>query len=182
MTSTLRSSGQARGLAAAGWPVLAGLAAFVIGLLILASAAYLHRQAKKLVESTAHVAATQESPGTPSPGATGAEAFASQLPLLATHLDDVGLMLQLAKGQGVNVGPITYRSEVNAALPVVLRQAELHVDEEYPKVKAFIAELLRKMPHVYLEEVRVEQAATPSKVQATLKLSFAYQSGKGVKR
>lgn len=172
----------ARRFGGTGWPVLVGIAAFVVGVLVIGGAALLQRQAQRLVQSTAQMAAVQQLPATSSPIAAGAQAFAAQLPPLGTHLDDVGLMFQLAKGQGVTMGPITYRSESSDSLPVVLRLAELQVDEEYPKVKAFVAELLRKIPHVYLEEIRVEQAAVPSKVRATLKLSFAYRSGKGAAR
>lgn len=174
---------RARSLEATGWPVLAGVATFVVGLILLGAAAFFYRQAHKLVESAAQASPPgQEIHARTNTGASSGEAFAAQLPALGTHLDDVGLLFRLATEQGVHIGPITYRSEANPTLPVTLRLAELHMDEEYPKLKAFVAELLRQMPHLYLEEIRVEQGAASSKVQATLKLSFAYQGGKGPAR
>lgn len=165
-----------RPMAAAGWPVLAGLAAFVLGLLMLGGAAYFHRQARQLVASTAAAtpdrgpaAHVEAAPSTP-------EGFTAQLPRYSTHLDDVGLLFRLAKTQGINIGPVTYRSETGKPMPVVVRFAEMQLDEEYPKLKAFIAESLRQLPHLCLEEIRVDQGSASSpKVQATLKLSFVYQ-------
>jgi len=175
MTVASRSSRMATG-----WPVLAGLVAFALGLLLLGGAGFFYRQAYRLVESTAQVPPEQARPANSPAALPAADSAALQMPAYATHLDDIGLLFELAKEQGVSLGPITYRSDVNASVPVVVRMLELRLDEEYPKLKAFVAELLRRMPHLYLEEIRVEQgAAATSKAQATLKLSFVYQGGKG---
>lgn len=172
-SSPALSQGVAR--LARGWPVLAGLMAFAIGLVMLAGAIYFHRQAKQLLESSAARPAEPVRSGVANT-VVPADALATALPRHETHLDDMSLLFRLAKDQGVSLGGITYRWESNAAIPVTVRSLELRVEEEYPKLKAFVSELLRRMPHLYLEEIRVEQGNTPTtRVQATLKLAFAYE-------
>lgn len=165
-----------RSATAAGWPVLAGLGALVLGLLMLGGTAILYRQAHQLIESMPQVAPTASDPVATNASSPVA-AFMSQMPPVSTHLDDVGFLFKLAKERSVSIGPISYRTQAGSPLPVVMRMLDLRVEEEYPKLKAFVAELLRQMPHLYLEEIRVEQgSAATSKAQFTLKLSFVYQS------
>lgn len=162
----------------AGWPALAGLSAFVVGLLMLGGAGVLYRQAQKAADSSSMVAPKSRDSvlaSVPTP----AEAVISQIPRFATHLDDVGLIFAVAKEQAISLGPIDYRTHASVSLPVVLRSLDLRVEGEYPKLKSFVAELLKQMPHMYLEEMRVEQGGGQTgKLQATLKLSFTYQTGR----
>lgn len=161
----------------AGWPAVAGLVAFILGLLMLGATALLYQHARQLADSGANALSNRsQSPApdgnTPVPG--GLEFRA---PPYGAHLEDVSLLFKLAKEQGVALGPINYRSEVSSTLPVVMRLADLRLNEDYPKLKAFVAELLRRMPHVYLQEIQIEQGnAAAAKVQATLKLAFVYQA------
>jgi hypothetical protein len=158
----------------AGWPVIAGLACIVAGLAMLGGAAYLNQRAGAL---TRPAAAAASAPPAPTPMQRHDNAVLVAPPSF-THLDDLGALFRIAKHQGVALGPITYSSEPVASLPVLMRVVELRVDEDYPKLKSFVAELLRGMPHAYLREIRVEQAnAASARVQASLKLSFVYQTG-----
>ena len=163
----------------AGWPVVAGLACFIVGLLMLGATAISYQQARRLAAPAADARANRSI--SPASQATAPESGHFELVAspYATHLEDVSVLFELARQHGISLGPINYRSETNSSLPVITRVADLRLSEDYPKLKAFVADLLRKVPHLYLQEIRVEQGDVPSaKVQATLKLSFVYQAPK----
>jgi hypothetical protein len=169
-------------IAVIGWPVALGSVAFVTGLLMMAGAAYFNHQTRLLSEEATR-AATQQSARSASEPASADSGLATQLPPASTHLNDVGWIFKLAKEQGVAVGGVTYRTETMASIPVTVRSMEMRVDEEYPKLKAFVAELLRDLPHLYLNELRIEQGnAATGKVQATLNISMAYRDSPPARR
>jgi hypothetical protein len=180
-TSLLAAAGRAlqwrwRGAFAAGWPVLIGLTALVASLLMLGAAAFSYRQAERLAHSLSGGISDRRSPAVEPGTAEPVDNLAAQLPSFTTHLWDIEVLFALAKDHGVVLGPITYRSEASPSMPVLTRLLEVRLDEEYPKIKKFVAELLKRMPHLYLEEIRVDQGgASASKLQATLKISFVYQ-------
>jgi hypothetical protein len=158
---------------AAGWPVLAGLIAVILGFGMLAAAALFNREAAALAGSGFLLPATRHRQ---QGSQVGSDQALFQIPDYRTHLDDVSLLFRIAKQKDVSIGPINYRSEASVAMPVVMRQLDFHVQAEYPKLKAFVAELLRRMPNLYLQEIQVDQLSGGSKVQATLKLSLVYEA------
>ena len=106
------------------------------------------------------------------PGVTGAEARGA---LENSHLDDLSTLFKLAAEQKVNLGPIGYREDVQPSAGVVIRSLELQVQDDYPKLKSFLAEVLRTMQHAYLEEVRVEVNSSDAKVASALKIGLVYE-------
>jgi hypothetical protein len=163
-----------------GWPVLAGLTCVVLGLALLAAAALFFYQARRLHESSTELG-QGNTPSITASDNSAPDAFVAQLPDAPTYLDDVAFIFKQAKERTVNIGAITYRSETSTSMPVVTHTMEMRLDEDYPKLKSFVAQLLGEMPHLYLDEIQVEQATGPraanlgSKVQATLKLSLVYR-------
>jgi hypothetical protein len=169
-----------RAATTAGWPVVAGLACFIIGLLMLGATALSYQQARRLAAPAAGAPANRSLSAAPYATTPGAGSFELVAPAYATHLEDVSVVFELARQHGISLGPMNYRSEASASLPVITRVADLRLNEDYPKLKAFVADLLGKVPHLYLQEIRVDQGEAPSstKIQATLKLSFVYQATK----
>lgn len=108
-----------------------------------------------------------------------AQAFLSALPPLSSHLEDVSALLSLASSHQVALGSVSYSTESAAPLPLTVRHAELRVNEDYPKLKAFIAEVLLTMPHLYLDDIRFESGAASTKLLTTLRLSLVYRSTTG---
>jgi hypothetical protein len=158
------------------WPVASGLLGFTLGMIMLAGAAVLQYQAGAIRESTldSYAAATVRT-GALAP-ATSSRDFVSSLPAADRHFDDIEWLFKLAKDQGIALGSIEYRTQSTPQLPsVAVRAMELRVNEEYPKLKAFTSELLRKFPHLYLDEIKVDQAGA-GKLKATLRLSFVYRT------
>ena len=165
-----------RSLAGTGWPALAGFGAVMVGVLMLGAAAYFQWQASQLMASSTQAISGRGLATRTSTQLPAADGSLLQAPAYGTHLEDVGKLFKLAKEKGVNIGTIEYRSETSAALPILIRTLDLRINEEYPKFKAFVAELLSSMPHVFLQEIQVEQGnANSTKEQIMLKLSFVYQ-------
>lgn len=166
-----------RFLAKSGWPALAGFGAVIVGVLMLGTAAYFQWQSSQLLESNTQVLAGRGRGAKSSPQLPAADGSLFSAPADGTHLEDVRRLFKLAKEKGVSIGAIEYRSETSPALPILIRTLDLRINEEYPKFKAFVAELLSSMPHVFLQEIQVEQGHTASaKEQIMLKLSFVYQN------
>jgi hypothetical protein len=160
----------------AGWPATTGLVAFLIGLLMLAASLLLGSQVERTVPIPD---APRSSPRSASNGAIPTQVGdgpAIDAPRYETHLDDVAFIFALATEHGVAVGPVDYRTEARSSLPVLVRTLDLHLAEDYPRFKPFVADLLARLPHLYLQEIRIERgnAETP-KAQITLKLALVYR-------
>ncbi len=161
----------------AGWPTLAGLLAFVAGLAVLLAAWQYEQQARRLN-------APETSARTGVPGETGqARQFARAtesiftIPEDKTHIDDLDRLFKLAKAKGVQIGTVEYRQTSNPSLQVLVRTLDIRIHEDYPRLKGFVADLLGNMPHVSLQEIRVERKdAAVTQGQVLLKLSFVYQA------
>lgn len=161
----------------AGWPVVLGLCAAVLGLLMGAAAEYVAQQTRQLAQANQAASLSQvPGQGVANPASASTE-FAWSVPAPHTHLDDMNRLFKLAKDSGVAVGAIVYRLEASSAAPILVRTLDLRLNEDYPKLKAFVAALLVAMPHLALQEIRVERKdATALQQQVLLKLSFFYQS------
>lgn len=161
------------------WPVLAALICMLSGLLMLAGTAYLRgqrpatiEQAKQLRTQLAQASSRVERSAVLDPEAT------LNVPHFYAHLSDVETLIRVSQQQTVRLSALQFRSDRVENLPYIIRIAEFRIEEDYPRLKTFVAELLNRMPHLYLDELRVDQGGEVSgKVQATLRLSFVYQAG-----
>jgi hypothetical protein len=152
------------------WPLLVVALAVTMGMAMLAAAWWAHRQASRI--------------GTAPPVSVAAP-IASAAPLAlaappsAMHLSDLRALFKLAAEKRLAMASVDYQSELNPPAGVLVRHVVLHVDDEYPKVKGFIAQWLRATPHSQLEEIQIEQAAGPQpvqRIQATIKLALVYRA------
>jgi hypothetical protein len=160
-----------------GWPPLLGLLAIMTGLALLLAAWQVHQQTRHLHHA---------SDATPSAGtsdATQGRQFARAteaiftIPEDRTHIDDLDRLFKLAKSKGVQIGTVEYRQTPSPSLQALVRTLDVRIHEDYPRLKGFVAELLGSMPHVSLQEIRVERKdATVTQGQVLLKLSFVYRA------
>jgi hypothetical protein len=172
----MMSRGAIASLNKASWPPLLAALAFALGLLMLGAAVHLGHQADRVVASTREIAAGRSHLENQSKQQLPAADVVAQLPDDDSHLEDLRLLLRLANEHGVRLGTIEYRLQRNASLPILVHSLDLRLNEEYPKLKEFVADVVQEIPNAYLEEIQVEHAsATASKVQVALKLSFAYK-------
>jgi hypothetical protein len=157
------------------WPVLAGFLAVTCGLLILIASWHIRRTTTHVGKSPLPTVSNQVKYVPASGTAPLFDGFTLNLPSHSVYLADIGRLFLLAKEKSVTIGTIEYRTETNTALPILIHTLDLRVDEAYPTVKAFLAELLRSMPHVFLQEIHIEHGVvTSDKEHVMLKLSFVY--------
>lgn len=177
MTLETFPHGATPSMASRAWPALAGCAAILLGIGLLAASAYLREQKAAALQGhhalKAELAqASERARHAPQPGQTAGP----DLPLYQSHLADVEKLIRTSTDQAVRMGALQFRTDRVEKLPYIVRVAEFRVEEDYPRLKAYVAELLRRLPHAYLDEFRVDQAGGANgKVQATLRLSFVYQ-------
>ena len=159
------------------WPVLAGLGAALAGVLILTVSWYFESRANHLrAESTAVRSQLAPSQGTTKPLPPSIHPTYPP-PDQGVYLQDLARLFKLAKDAGISIGGVEYRAESSTVLPIQIRTLEVRVNDEYPKLKKFVAVLLEVMPHVSLQEIRIERKeASMAQAQIMLKLSFVYQS------
>ena len=178
MTQAIATQAALPSLARRSWPLMAAVAAIVIGIAMVAATAYLRTQLaaaqagdQSLQAELARASARARNAPATSPSA------GPDLPLYASHLADVEKLIRTSADQSVRLGALQFRTDRVEKLPYLVRVAEFRVEEDYPRLKAFVAELLRRLPHAYLDELRVDQGGdAKGKVQATLRLSFVYQA------
>lgn len=159
-----------------GWPPLLGLLASMTGLALLLAAWQVNQQAR-------HLRAPEATPSLWTSDGTQARQFARAtdaiftIPEDRTHIDDLDRLFKLAKSKGVQIGTVEYRQTPSPSLQALVRTLDVRIHEDYPRLKGFVAELLGSMPHVSLQEIRVERKdATVTQGQVLLKLSFVYRA------
>lgn len=161
-------------LAQAGWPTLVGLLAAACGVAMLAAAWHYDLQARRL-RSPEAVLGEPNNPADTRQFARATEALFT-VPEDSSHIDDLSRLFKLAKAKGVHIGTVEYRQEQSPSLQVLVRTLDIRIHEDYPKLKGFVAELLGAMPHVSLQEIRVDRKdAVTLQGQVLLKLAFVYQ-------
>lgn len=91
--------------------------------------------------------------------------------------NDLKSVFNTAKKSGVGVGKVDYKREANATTGIVSRRVDLHVTDNYPRMKEFIAKVLAEMPHAVLHELRIERN-DPLSPQALMlvRFSLTYQA------
>lgn len=159
--------------------IVAGIGCIVIGLLMLAGAGYLRSQRAASAESAKELRQQLRQVSLRvADRKTTTTAGSLDVPLAYAHLADVETMVRISEQQGVRLGALQFRSDGTNQSPYVVRVAEFRLEEDYTRLKAFLAELLVRMPHMYLDELRVDRSGdTGNKVQATLRMSFVYHGG-----
>lgn len=161
----------------AGWPALVGLLAVLSGLALLPVAWQYKQQAHQLQAPEASARADAAGNTTQARQFARASEAIFTIPEDKTHIDDLDRLFKLAKAKGVQIGTVEYRQASNPALQVLVRTLDIRIHEDYPRLKGFVAELLGSMPHVSLQEIRVERKdAATTQGQVLLKLSFVYRA------
>lgn len=161
-----------RGLTRTGWPVFVGLLAAVCGLTMLVAAWYFDHQAHLLRSSD--VSAQFSEPNIRQFARATEPVFS--VPDDSSHIDDLGHLFKLAKLKGVHISTVEYSQEQSPSLQVLVRTLDIRINEDYPKLKGFVAELLGNMPHASLQEIRIDRKdAVTLQGQILLKLAFVYR-------
>lgn len=163
------------------WPAWAGMGLLVAGIALLAASMLLTQKVRASAAITDQLQIRTKGELLQPSRAPGRAVAGGPYQPLHLHLDDVGELARIAQRHNMQLGPITYRMENHATLPLAIRLVDLQVEAEYPHLKAFIADLLRSTPHAYLDEIRIEHASSAgtTRIKAALKLAFVYDKPPG---
>ena len=158
-------------------PVVDALASIALGAAMLLLAGFLDSQTRAATERADQLKRELANSAGTSRMATPAKVQVLDVPPYYTHLSDVEKVLRIAEQHRVRLGTLNFRSEPVEKAGVILRVMEVRAEDEYFRMKVLIAEMLTQVPHLYLEEIRIDQAAeSATKVQAALKLAFVYRA------
>lgn len=159
-----------------GWPVL--VAAFLIAasLVVLGFAGWIHSETTRIRQNLEQTS-TQAARTTVSTDMGSKATPLSSLPPDTTYLKDLGQILKISSDLAINSGVVEYKLESNPKIPVAVRFIDIHVNEDYPRIKRFLSALLDAFPHMALREIRMERKdAGASQGTASLKFSLVYSN------
>lgn len=158
---------------ALGWPGGVGALLLAGCLVLLGAAWHMDRQARLLAAD----GPLQTSSVKPQARqfARASEAMFT-VPADGTYLDDLQQLFKMAKAKGINIGNVEYRQESDPLLKVLVRTLDVRIQEDYPRLKAFMSTVLETMPHASVREVRVDRRdATTTQGQIVVRLAFVYR-------
>jgi hypothetical protein len=166
----LRGVTGAASLRAVGWPVLCGLGLVLVGALLLGLSQQLHAQKNKL-----QLEFRQAQKPAPQPAANRARGVPVIFPPSADYTADLAQIFDIAKSQGSVLASGDYRDADPTALGLDTRLVDLRINENYGKLKEFLASVLNAMPHAAVQELRIERKdGAAVKHQVFLKLALVY--------
>jgi hypothetical protein len=164
-----------RKLRSLGWPVLTGMVLATMGLAFVLMSHHLRTEHKLLQQRN-----TASERTTPKPIPDSLRAIPAILPSTVTYTTDLARIFDIAKDQGIAMGSGDYRDADRVSIPVDIRLVDLRFEESYTKLKEFVATVLNTMPHVAVEDLRIERKDNlATRHRVTLKLALVYRADPG---
>ena len=162
-------------LQALGWPVLCGVGLMLVGVLMLGLLHQLRLQKNKLQLELRQA----PKPG-PRPAMSPTRGVPVTFPPSADYTADLAQIFDIAKSQGIVLASGDYRDADPTALGLDTRLVDLRINENYGKLKEFLASVLNAMPHAAVQELRIERKdGTAARHQVFLKLALVYSPRPG---
>ncbi len=153
-----------------GWPVPCGLALLLASALLLNVSHQLRSQKDNL-----HLELQQARISAPQPAAGHTRGLPVIFPSSSDYTADLAQIFDIAKTQGIVLASGDYHDADPTALGLDTRLVELRIDENYSKLKEFLANVLNAMPHAAVQELRIERKdGVAVKHQVFLKLALVY--------
>ncbi|MBL8342711.1 MAG: hypothetical protein JNL30_14675 [Rubrivivax sp.] len=98
------------------------------------------------------------------------------LPPVRQHTADLRAVFELADAHRIDLASGEYQLRKLADSSLVTVSATFPVTAGYPDIKAFAGSLLERLPHVALDDLRLERSHIGSReLQARIRLNFHYQ-------
>lgn len=161
-----------RKLRAWGWPTLTGMSLGAAGIVLVLASHHLRSEHKILEQRNLAVERMA-----PRPSLSNVRPIPAILPGTVNYTADLARIFDIAKDHGIALGSGDYRDADRVAIPVDIRLVDLRFEESYPKLKEFLAALLNTMPHVAVEELRIERKdGVATRHRVTLKLALVYRT------
>lgn len=166
----LRGLAGAMPLRSLGWPVLCGVGLVLVGALLLGLSQQLRAQKNKL-----QLELRQAQKAAPKPAPHQARGVPVVFPPSSDYTADLAQIFDIAKSQGIVLASGDYRDADPTALGLDTRLVDLRINENYGKLKEFLASVLNAMPHAAVQELRIERKdGAAVKHQVFLKLALVY--------
>jgi hypothetical protein len=166
----LRGVAAAASLRGIGWPVLCGMGLLLVGALLLGLSQQLRLQKNRL-----QLELRQAQKAAPKPAAPQARGVPVVFPPSSDYTADLAQIFDIAKSQGIVLASGDYRDADPTALGLDTRLVDLRINENYGKLKEFLASVLNAMPHAAVQELRIERKdGAAVKHQVFLKLTLVY--------
>lgn len=158
-----------------GWPAIAGFALVVAASVTLALTAVLRHQTQSLRSQIGSIAAEQTHAAMRDQQLALTDAL--RVPAYSSRLADVATIAGVLKRQKLEATELTYRSGSIPDAQLRTLSTDLQVQSDYLAAKNLAAELLRKLPHAYIEDLRLERdTAAPVRLRTTIRLMLVYES------
>lgn len=155
-----------------GWPTLTGMALAAAGIVLVLTSHHLRSEHRILQQR--NIAVERMAPKLP---LSNVRPIPAILPGAVNYTADLARIFDIAKDHGIALGSGDYRDADRVAIPVDIRLVDLRFEESYPKLKEFLAALLNTMPHVAVEDLRVERKDNlATRHRVTLKLALVYRT------
>jgi hypothetical protein len=162
-------------LRSVGWPVLCGALLVLVGALLLGISQQLRVQKNKLQGELRQAQAAG-----PKPSVSHTRGVPVIFPPSADYTADLAQIFDIAKSQGIVLASGDYRDADPTALGLDTRLVDLRLNENYGKLKEFLASVLNAMPHAAVQELRIERKdGATVKHQVFLKLALVYSPRPG---
>jgi len=166
----LRRTAHMGPLRAIGWPVLCGLALMLAGALLLGVSHQLRIQKNRL-----QLELRQAQKLGLKPAASHTRGIPVIFPPSTDYMADLAQIFDIAKNQGIVLTSGDYHDADPTALGLDTRLVDLRIDENYGKLKEFLANVLNAIPHAAVQELRIERKdGVAVKHQVFLKLALVY--------
>lgn len=157
------------------WPAVVVAGAILVGLAMLVAAALLYWRSAAVLSELDTPAPTQAG-GRPSEGRGNTPLFAL-VPSATSRFADLRMVYELAGEKHVALASVEYRSETQPKAGLLLEHMDLRLEDEYPNVKLLLAELLRALPNLMVDEIDIQNATSGTRIQATIRLTLVYLAG-----
>ncbi len=110
------------------------------------------------------------------PVSTSAKIQPPLAPPEGQFLKDLTTLFETAKSSGISVGTVDYKREPHVTPHIVSHQVDLHVTDDYPRMKRFLASVLARLPHAVLHDLRIERRdALSPQASMLVRLSLMYE-------
>ncbi|MGQ0710960.1 MAG: hypothetical protein ACT4NV_14580 [Rhodoferax sp.] len=154
-------------VAALGWPAVAAALLVPCAIAMWAISGWLAYETGRLQRGAVSIAHTVP----PAPTFTHQEENEPKFPHGTQYTRDLGTLLDIMHRVGLNTGLVGYRSITHAKLSITERHIDLRINDDYPKLKRFLATTLDTLPNATLQEIQVERKY-PSTEQTTIFLKL----------
>ena len=157
------------------WPVVLSAVFWVAAIGAFVTAWLIHSDAQALVAQATGLQ-SKSSRNLPT-----ASVESNDIRLLAPsdseYMQDLARIFKIATADAISLDAIDYRKEVAVGSGFTLRTVNLRVNEDYPKMKSFVANVLATFPHAALNEIRIERKdATTEQSSVLLKFALVYRT------